>query len=217
MTAESRDLMRSVGDMMVFGQPKPKLAAALDHLATNLHPAYEMSGKYAPGKSKRSCILMSLIARDFLKGVGFPDAKVMPVTAIVLATKEEKPVHRLALGEIGDTDLPNSWAGHMVAAVPSEGYLIDTTLYQAQRETWPGLPGMMALPVGQLGEKFEGYDVIASMHGKIGDDKMLYMLWVDRPDNTNWRTGNDYLRSLTREKIAKGLVRDFLARQRSTI
>jgi hypothetical protein len=142
-------MMIRLGDMTVIGKPPAKLAKALAVIADTLHPSFNANPRIKPDWSKRSCVMCSLTVREFLTAIGFADATVMPVRAILWARLNGKDVHSLGIGLPPTTHkiARGDWAGHMI--VTAAGYLIDTTLYQAVRPQWLDLTGMAALPLAE--------------------------------------------------------------------
>lgn len=208
-----------LGDMMVVGMPVPKLVKALAVLAEGLHQYYELVPAMKPGHSKISCILCSLTARDFLFRIGFTDAEVTPVMFAIRAHKGEQFLHSLG---IGDPDLKLSrrevekgkratgWPGHLVVKLPRQGYLIDLTLYQAFRQHWPELTGMMAVPLIESGpdDRFYGMPPISGLMIEEGD-RTVDILWLDQPKNKFWRDAPDAMSKRRRVAVVDALVQMF--------
>lgn len=203
----------TAGDMMIERAPPLTLYKALAFLGARLHPVMEASGKFKPGISKESCVLCSLIVRDFLKRIGYPDAVVAPCFVFMIAKRGEETLHSLGIGKPDDTDLPTRWSGHMVVTIPSTGYLIDLTLYQANRPQWSPLPGMLAMRLLKEDAEVWTFKVMAEMTAFDAEDKeyRFDMLWLSTPANDRWRFGPDFERRLVREGIVKELVRQFRA------
>jgi len=178
-----------------------KLLKAFEVIAGHLHQTLALSG-YA---TKGQCILCSLTVRDFLQDIGFKGARVQPVAFVVRTdTKAGKTLHSLGIGVPQDQrQLKGKWNGHLVVIV--DDWLIDTTLYQAQRPQWPALPGMMAIPLIpdpkfhknmamvagiSLTNKEDNSTTIAKWHARRNGG------WVTAPDSMNSR------RSLTVSMMA---------------
>lgn len=197
-----------LGDMLVSGAPRPKLLKALAVVAEYLHPLYNQEPRIIKDISKESCVLCSLTVRDFLFKIGFPDAEVRPVFFAVRAYKGTEELHSLG---IGNPDLrvqgdPERWQGHMVVHLPSDGFVIDTTLYQAMRPHWEQLPQMMATPLNKI-HKGWGLDSLASVHA-VQDDYSLIVQWFDQPRNKSWKKAPDALKR-RREAVVRALVDRF--------
>lgn len=209
-----------LGDLRVVGNEMPpaKLLKALAVIADSLHPLFDMVPALETGKSKRSCVLVSLAIRDFLFRVGFRDAEVVPVLMYLHARREDGEVlHTLGIGD-PDHNVARAqsvdgkrkhWAGHMVVRLPKIGWLIDGTLYQAHRpQYWSDLPGMMAVQMQtDHGTEFFGLYPIAALIEK-DDDKIVTALWLDQPRNKFWRDGGDSIRR-RREAVVDALVEQF--------
>lgn len=208
----ARDELREkrYGDMAVYGSPPAPLERALDFLARRLHPSVDESGKYVRGKSKESCVLMALLTRDFLKQVGFADAKAVPVFYVMTLWRGTEIVHRLGMGKPDEADRPGRWSGHMVTLVPSAGYLIDPVLYQAARPHWSDLPGMAAAPLGlHVQPKIMDFTPLTNLFFEETDETTLHMGWLDTPANQRWKEAPDFKRQLARDGLVKTLVREF--------
>src|SRR5262252_7800728 len=127
-----------LGDMMVVGNPPAKLWKALAVIADALHPSFELEPRIAPGISKSSCVICALTVRDFLRAIGFDMARVAPVCAVMWASENGKQLHSLGIGHPDDDSaFADRWSGHLVVVIGA--FLIDATLYGAQRPQWPDL------------------------------------------------------------------------------
>ena len=204
-------------NMQVQGDPPMKLVKALAVITEYLHDYCDRSGFYTPGKSKESCILCTAIVRDFLYRIGFRDADLRPVVVLVAGHKDGVEVHTLGIGdarlEPGENVIwngsQNRWNGH--AVVVTSGYLIDTTLYQAQREDkWPGLPGMTCTPLNTVDKDLMwGLPILGGCMGLAENGVETGVVWLDQPGNTGWSTSPDYLRKHERRRISEALVKAF--------
>lgn len=192
-----------LGDMLVLGHARPRLLKALAVLSAHLHEA--LAGdhdKAMLGIVRGSCILSSLAARDFLFRVGFKDVTIRPAVAILQReTPDGNIVHALEIGSPSmrfgreARDLGPGWTGHMVVTLPSERFLVDTTLYQAKRDAWRELPGMMAIPIIQqeiVGEG--GLNMISATTAETEDGGEFRICWLDQPRNRLWRDAKDAIR-----------------------
>lgn len=202
--------------MEVGGQPPAKLIKALAVVSAYLHPAFERQPWIVPGKAKRSCVLCSLAVRDFLWKVGFKEASVAPVYVIVRAIAEDGteihsagagdhaaiPAQAAVHGHVVDTRY--DWSGHLVVLV--NGWLVDTTLYQAQRPQWPELPGMIAAPL--LMDDRSGMTLVSGSYAKRDDGSELLLSWWAQPHNTRWRSAGDAKKE-RRAAVVKELVHRF--------
>lgn len=208
--AIDRQPMLRLGDMVVEQRPPAKLIKALAVIATHLHQAYDRERWIVPGKSRHSCVLVSLTVRDFLWKVGFKDAKVVPCYLLVrLYDSDDRDLWSVGVGDhervekalVGRKFPPvqlrdepgGGWAGHAVTAVPSAGYFIDATLYQSQRDKWwPNLPGMAALRLDpEPQEVFPGMPALGGFISRQPEGRRAYAAWISQPWNTGWKHGPD--------------------------
>lgn len=209
----------TLGDMEVIERPAdPKFIKALAVIASAMHPAYDALLPM-PGKSKESCVLCSLTARDFLWSVGFKDAKVTTVYLMLWAVDAEgNEVHSAGVGDHLAQRVPSRvplpvetqgrWNGHMVVEVPSAGYIIDTTLFPMNRPQWPLLPGMVAAPIEPAGALTSyGLEHISTVASNQGNGNVLRAGWLREP-NPSWRGAPDTRREL-REPVVKRLRQTF--------
>jgi len=194
------------GDMLVSGSPPAKLIKAAAVIADTMHPEFERYDL----NSKGACVLSSLAVRDFLFKIGFRSAEVVPVVFVIRAFKDGDLLHSLGIGDPSgkDKDLPGRWSGHMITRLPHEGFLLDTTLYQAARPQWPELPGMVLAPLAYVVEPVFGLDVIAGFHKKTDDARHLDGLWLEQPKNKGWRGAKDTLRR-RRAPIVEAMIKRF--------
>lgn len=192
-----------LGDMLVIGQLRPRLLKAFAVISVHLHQSLAAGhGDRMSNITKRSCILSSLATRDFLFRVGFPDVTVRPAVAIMQRDKPDGGIiHALEIGSPtmrfgrDSIDPGPGWTGHMIVALASENYLIDTTLYQARRDAWPELPGMIAIPTLDrqiFGEG--GLDVLSATAARTEDGGEFRICWLDQPRNRLWRQARDAIR-----------------------
>lgn len=193
----------TLGDMTVVGDWPAKIVKALAVIADGLHPALDARHEEViPGKSKECCILCALTVRDFLRSIGF-EAEARSVSILMEAQRNGETLHSLGLGCPAEAygkhgtskDEEGRWDGHLVTVLPRLKLLVDSTLYQAQRQQWDGaLTGMIALPYGNVGDRRKIYrcKVLAGlqMHdAKSGAE--FAAAWLDRPDNQGWKRGGD--------------------------
>lgn len=199
-----------LGDMQIIGEPSPKLMKALAVIASELHPTFFAQPQLKPGISRKSCVLCSLTVRDFLQCLGF-HAKVRPVSTVMYATEKGKQLHSLGIGSPEDhVPVEDHWIGHMV--VQCQGFIIDTTLYQAHRKQWPSLPGMMTLPLlppDKRKDDYRGLPIIsvASMRDEERDYG-FQIAWFDWPSNRSWNEGPDVERS-RRNPVIRHMLKTF--------
>lgn len=193
----------ALGDMLVMGKPSAKLIKALAVVARDLHPAIERIPNFTPGISKRSCILCSLVVRDFLQRIGI-EAIVAPVVVAIMATAGGKLIHSAGIGVPDTPTRPRNWNGHMVVIAPRENYLIDTTLYQINRPAWEALPGMMATRIIEpRNKRMWGLDAITGVAASGDADYEFSLLWLANPTNRAWRNGPDATRERRRLVVHK--------------
>ncbi|RWQ38634.1 MAG: hypothetical protein E5Y88_13570 [Mesorhizobium sp.] len=208
-----------LADMLVHGEPPTKFLKALAVIADRLHPLYDAEPWIAPGKSKESCVLSSLAVRDFLWKIGFKDAEVRPVVMVMQALDGDgKQIHSL---RCGDPDMEvvrrqlvpgGGWPGHMVVAVPSIGYMIDATLYQARRTQWENLPGMVANVIygdADVQDRIFGLPLLGGMEERQDDGSTFECAWLDQPVNRLWREAGDASQRDHRANVVKQLVAAF--------
>lgn len=205
--ALAEDRAISVGDMLVAGSPPPKLLKALAAIASGLHEAFDADPRIVPGISRQSCVLCSLAIRDFLFRIGFRDAEAVPVAVAIRAFRDGKEIHSLGIGATDmrqATRIPGRWDGHMVAVLPSAGWLVDATLYPARREAWRGLPGMAAVPLlkDAVARPF-GLVPVAGLAGTFGEgDADVEVLWLEHRANRSWKDGPDASRRRREAAVA---------------
>lgn len=195
-------------DMTVMGAPSPKLRNALKIIASHLHPEYnKVSWLPYKDRSKESCILCSLTVREFLVRAGFQEAKARPVSLYLSAHKDGRMVKRLMAPDPDDKrQLPARWPGHMVVVIPSDAYLIDTTLYQAMRPQWKSLPGMVALPLYPVNDRLMSMKQLSCVSWTEEDGYKVTLGWLDAPTNTSWRrSGLDREKNVRRPIVNKML------------
>lgn len=206
-----------LGDMEVICDgPPPRLVQALAVIATHLHPTLDVSPLASPGKSKESCILCSLVVRDFLFRGGFRDAELRPVVVVMQALDEDGGlIHSLGIGNPKGPSpkITGRWDGH--AVVIAEGWLIDTTLYQAKRPAWPELPGMVAVPLVKPGRDLFGLPLLAGASAKGEDGSDIDMGWLDQPTNKKWRAAPDAQRVRQRRRVVDYLLDQFVLKEKA--
>jgi hypothetical protein len=174
-------------------KPPGKLAKAMA-VITTIHDEYAVQ-PWVKHKdiSKESCVLCALTVRDFLHRIGFKDARVRSVCAIIKAKRGEEELHSLGIGTPHDRRvLPGKWAGHLVTTV--DGFLIDTTLAPWKRPQWPDLSDMVVL---EMFDEPNGHPLppgqmwpIAGAHLDADDGSLIEMVYLDRPDNQSWKSAN---------------------------
>lgn len=185
-----------IGPLAYIGDRKlpGKLAKAIA-VITTIHDEYAIQPWIAHAdKSKELCVLCALTVRDFLQRIGFKNARVQSVTAIIKAHKDGEEIHSLGVGTPLDREvIHGKWAGHLITTV--DGFLIDTTLAPWKRPAWPDLPEMIvmdmfeemnhrpALPHGRLWP-------VAAMRADEGDGKEIEFVYLDRSENQSWKDRN---------------------------
>lgn len=204
-----------LGDMTVVGDAPPKLLKALAVVADTLHHEFACDPDMEhPDKSKESCVLCSLTVRDFLRSIGFVNACVRPVVAVLAAWQGGQILHSVGIGVPGTKPRARYWNGHMVAWVPGSRTLVDTTLYTARRPQWPSLPPMLAVACnGQeaKGDNFLGLRSIIEV-SLTQDDLPNYefgISYLDNPSNGSWRRGPDARDVLRRRAVVATMRRKF--------
>jgi hypothetical protein len=187
---------------------QPKLFNALEIVALHMHDLFNRDGRFIHDISKQSCVLCSLTVRDFLFLNGFRDVEVRPVFVAIRAIENNAELYSLGIGNLNLKAAPDPkrWHGHMVVYLPSDGIIIDTTLYQAKRSYWSKLPSMM---VTQFDDSHEQWNLrsIASVMAEQ-EQKSLIIQWFDQPMNKNWKDGPDTSKR-RREPIVKAMANLF--------
>ncbi len=175
-----------LGDLTVYGEPPAKLRQALAVVGAHLRPT--ISRFFEGGNSLGSCVLVSLVLRDYFYRLGFTDAEVRSVIFQINRRKREELVHSVGIGAVGQKDLPGHWGGHMILVLPKAGWMVDATLYQAKRDHWEDLPGMIATPTFDF-TTTEGNQPMAGFATVADDDKedVVRALWFDNSANNRWR------------------------------
>lgn len=205
-----------LGDMAVLGDvgaPPAKMWKALAVIAAHLHRSYDDVSGFAPGASKDKCLFASLAVRDFLVGIGFADATVRGCALFVYADdKQGKQLWSVGCGVPGERDIVGKFNGHAVVTVPSIKFMIDTTLYQAQRPQFVDLPGMAALPYyePQHGgiRALYGLPIFAHVIAEHAD-RDVGVAWLDRPD-LPWKKSEDFrFKNARRISVTKALCDAF--------
>lgn len=212
MSSEEKPSVARLGDLLTTTHVSPKMLKALAVIATTLHQTYETFPFSFIGKSKESCVLMSLTVRDFLHEIGFEDAKVLPVFLYFRKMRGKEVVHTLGVGAPEDKDSEGRWAGHMVVVVPSETVLIDPTVYSARRPHWDSVPGMVATPTSEYPLDWGGLKAIGSLVDEAEAD-ITVAIWFANPANTRWRKGPDVKRREWRRSVVNTMVERFRGRQ----
>lgn len=163
--------------------------------------------------SKESCVLCALTVRDFLHRIGFKDARVRSVTAIIKASRNGEEIHSLGVGTPMDhAVLPGKWAGHLVTTVGD--FLIDTTLAPWKRPAWPQLPEMVVMekfaePTGLRPPLEDGrLWPLAAARLDEGDTEIEFV-YCDRPANQSWKNGGGDTQKDRRRAVVDALVKRF--------
>jgi len=200
-------------DMTVMGAPSPKLRNALEIIANHLHQDFAKASWIShKDKSKESCILCSLTVREFLARIGFVDAQVRPVCLYLSAHKDGRLVKELLVGDPADKrDLHSRWAGHMVVVIPSAGYLIDTTLYQAMRPQWKSATGMVATPLIAINRTMSSLTAISGGSWTESEGYKVTALWLDNPTNKSWRRRPDARMRNWRIPVVNKMISEMVA------
>lgn len=198
-----------VGDMSVMGRPSMRLLKALAAISGVMHQEFAQRDGGSYGEfSKGSCVMSSLTAREFLHDIGYTRSEVRPVMAVMRAHRGDAELHSLGIGVTDQPDVarPGRWIGHMVVVVPEEGWLIDTTLYEAaSRPVWAGaIGGMAAVPLMSERHYARNLPVLARFAVRNGD-VTFDCLWLDNPTNKGWR-GPDAQRRHWRTPVVRKMV-----------
>jgi hypothetical protein len=211
------------GDMTVIGELPMKLLKACAVVADTLHQEFARDPDMEhPDKSKESCVLCSLAVRDFLRSIGFVNARVRPVVAILAAWEGETILHSVGIGVPDTPRVERRWCGHMVVWVPGSRTLIDTTLYPAVRPQWKDLPPMLAITCNRkdvggkrVGGPCDGMPPIAAL-SLTDSDRPTYefgITYLDNPGNVTWHGGPD-ARDTARRRIVVEAMREKFGRWR---
>ena len=198
--------------------PPPKLLKALAHIDA-IHKEFDATGVMAfPGKSKESCILCALTVRDFLWRVGFKDAAVRSVGALIRARRNGTELHSVGVGlplhffEQNATGKDRQgWNGHLVTTV--DRWLIDTTLAPWKRQHWQHLPEMLTLPFKEpTAQSFsiKGLYPVAATWIDLPEDESYEgeVIYLDQPDNRSWKIAPDQEKS-RRRAVTNALAKRF--------
>ena len=189
----------SLADITIIGTPPLALGAAFSVIA-DIHEAFaDHAPGLIPGISKRSCVMASLTVRDFLRMAGFEaevracmfmaeawdiNGKVTHTLGVGTPDWREGKIKRRRMSEV------DGWKGHLVCITGE--WLIDSTLFQARRPTWPQLPGMFALPINRLPNVYRGMDALATlMAGNPTNGDQVRLTWLDQRRNRYWQTVPD--------------------------
>jgi hypothetical protein len=200
--------------LTIFGSPQDRFVAAMKIVSSHLHQGFRPTfGEI----SKNSCVLASLTVRDFLFRAGFRDVVARPVRVLMRASREGKELNSVGVGyqHEGKGD-PRRWAGHMAVYSPSLNYLVDTTLFQAQRKDWPFLPGMIAVPLRDSpnDQVIFGLKPITGMSIEIPEDNYSFeIVWVDDPKNNTWKNAPDRSKR-RREAVVEAMLSAFATAER---
>lgn len=189
-------------DLVVFGDPSSVLLSALKIIGNDMHT---LLSKHKDPKdqitSKERCVLASLTCRDFLLELGI-EAEVSPCSLRISAIdKSGKPFRHLFLGDPESPDAKDPLPGHMV--VLADGFLVDTTIYQAIRPEWKMVPPMIAIPIQRLPTEVDGMSPLASFSGEE-EGNNIFAVWLDRPE-LDWEDAPDAAASL-REAVVQELI-----------
>ena len=199
-----------LGDMQIIkghAGPPATLVKALAVIGDRLHQAFD--ARIPKGKSKQSCVLCSLTVRDILRTIGIP-ARVDSVLFLACAKRNGEPMHSIGIGARESGKAPSGkWNGHLVTLAGH--WLIDTTLYQAQRSAWPHLPAMIAVPMQKTGRRYNGMPTLAAIASDThGDDGYLFdAAWMLNRKNRGWKFGPDSRNKMLREPVIWELVERF--------
>lgn len=197
------------GRMDVIGDPSPVLRRALGVIETHLHPLLDAALSFH-GKSKESCILCSETVRAFLYRVGLKDARVASVFFYLDARRDGELVRSVGIGDPkghGPEWPADRWNGH--AVVLADGFLIDTTLYPAQRPQFD-LAGMMAVklfPTDRPAQYCAGHPVLTGLEGRHPENTEVAAMWADQPGNDAMLlSAPDRVRKHTRDRVAQQML-----------
>ena len=182
-----------LGELTLFAQIDPSLRRILALTGARLHPELERLPKAAGGRSRRACVLASLTLRDLLIATGQRAETVPCRLGITHVDPDGTPIRQLMIGDPEETDWADHWNGHMV--VRTHGLIVDPTLGQARRDSWPDLPEMVALPE-------RPHDPITRLIDAAGRTEAS---WTPLPD-TSWHRLPD-ARPMRRRPTVKRLAR----------
>jgi len=204
-----------IGDLIVFGDFPSRLVKALGVIADALHPAFDCQSWTRPGWSKRSCVLASLTCRDFLRALGYDDAKAYACALVMRGVDAAgRELHSLGIGDLpGQPQPPDGfWIGHMVVVVPSARLMLDTTLYTAMRPHWPMLSGMIATTMGTPARSITTFGKHPFAAAELFDPASghyLGIIWLDDHHNKTWRRGPDAVENWRRSAALATLQERF--------
>jgi hypothetical protein len=216
MVMDEQARLIQVGDMSVMGAPSVKLLGALAAISEVLHPEFAKQDGGSYGEfSKDSCVLASLTVREFLYDIGYTRAEVRPVMTILRARRGGVELHSLGIGVTDQPDIERKgrWIGHMVAVIPEEGWLIDTTLFEAaSRAAWKGAIGGMAAVALETEKLFTRNLPVLAQYAVRNGETTFQCLWMDNPTNKRWRGVGDANRRHWRTPVAKAMADAFYAK-----
>jgi hypothetical protein len=203
-----------IGDLTLVGTWPLHLVKAMA-TAARVHDVYNGQPDVLQNYSRETCLFTSLALRDFLVAVGYPDATVRGVTSLIRAEdKAGKEIWSVGIGVPGQPPIDGKFNGHAICTIPSLGFFVDPTLYQAVRKQWGGaLTGMIAGPIfGISGVKVLDRPVLAHAAVEL-PDRTVEVFWADRPE-LNWKKDIDFaVKTQRRRNISDELVRMFRAQQ----
>jgi hypothetical protein len=142
-----------------------------------------------------NCIQHALVARDFLRAVGFR-AEAKSVAVYIEAYQDDNMLHSIGCGArylLGYDPNPErtGWDGHLI--VVSEGHLIDPTFYQFRRKAWDWIPDVAVLELIPRAERkafaFHGASKsrpILSGFTHLENSYKFRALWMSTPSNDQW-------------------------------
>lgn len=188
---------RTVGDLLILGNPGAKLGAGLEVIAGSLHSSFDELRMLPADYSRMSCIQAAMTARDFLNACGI-NSIVVPVQLVVTVVQPNKPRIIYTIGQAGN-HMPEGeeWKGHLVTLC--DGFLIDPALYRTVEIQPVPLLAMAAIPASNT-------PLLARMNA-AGDGFSVEISWLHTAGNIGWKVGNNKRTAQVRAVVVKKMLK----------
>lgn len=164
----------------------------------------------------RSCVLSSVICRDFFRRIGFGDAKSRSVIFEARCYREGVLVRRAVAGHPDEAhryvQTEGRWFGHMCVLIPSLGVLVDMALLPMIRPEWSSaVQRGVVLSLAKQPASSGHADFLAGISGPQADGSTIAVGWSSSND-TGWRGAPDLRRRRLLNEAVEYLVRMHEAR-----